>query len=154
MSVSRRLEELGLTLPAPATPVGSYVSARRSGGLLHLSGHLSRRDGSVVTGQVGRDIDVETARALARAVALELVATAAAAAGGVDRLAGVVKLVGFVRSAPGFQQQPAVVNGASDLLVEIFGEAGRHARSAVGVSELPLGAAVEVEAVFALAAGG
>jgi enamine deaminase RidA (YjgF/YER057c/UK114 family) len=150
VTVSRRLAELGITLPPPATPVGSYVPARRSGSLLHLSGHLAKREGRVVTGRVGADVEPETARELARLVALDLVATAAEAAGGVDRLAGVVRLLGLVRSAPGFDQQPAVMNGASDLLLEIFGEAGRHARSAVGVSELPLGAVLEVEAVFEL----
>ncbi len=153
MSLTSRLRDLGLELPPAATPVGSYLPARRSGDLLHVSGHLSRRGGRVATGLVGGDVDVETARALARQTALELVATAAQAAGGPDRLAGVIKVVGFVRSAPGFDQQPAVVNGASDLLVEIFGESGRHARSALGVSELPLGAALEIEAVFAVAEG-
>ncbi len=93
---------------------------------------------------------METGRGLARQVALDLIATAAEAAGGVDALAGVVKLAGFVRSAPGFDQQPAVINGASDLLVEIFGEPGRHARSAIGVSELPMGAVIEIEAIFEL----
>ena len=150
MSVSLRLAELGISLPHPGAPLGSYVPARRMGQLLHLSGHLSKRDGSVVTGRVGAEIDVDTARTLARQVAIDLIATAAAAAGGVDALAGVVKLVGLVRSAPGFDQQPAVINGASDVLVEIFGEPGRHARSAFGVSELPLGAAVEIEAIFEL----
>ncbi len=150
MSASERLAELGLALPPPTTPVGSYVPARRAGNLLHLSGHLAKREGRVVSGRVGGDIELETARELARQVALDLVATAAEAAGGVDRLAGVVRLLGLVRSAPGFDQQPAVMNGASDLLVEIFGEAGRHARSAIGVSELPMGAALEVEAVFEL----
>jgi enamine deaminase RidA (YjgF/YER057c/UK114 family) len=148
---SERLTELGLALPPPTKPVGSYVPARRAGNLLHISGHLAKREGRVVTGRVGGEIELETARELARQVALDLVATAAEAAGGVDRLAGVVKLLGLVRSAPGFDQQPAVMNGASDLLVEVFGEAGRHARSAVGVSELPMGAALEVEAVFELA---
>lgn len=150
MTVSRRLTELGITLPAATVPLGSYVPARRAGDLLHLSGHLAKRGGEVVAGRVGAEIDVETARELARQVALDLVATAAEAAGGVDRLAGVVKLVGLVRSAPGFDRQPAVLNGASDQLVEIFGEEGRHARTAMGVSELPMGAVLEIEAVFAL----
>ena len=148
--VSRRLAQLGIRLPEATAPVGSYVPARRSGDLLYVSGYLSRRDGQVVSGRVGADIDVPAARELAREVALGLVATAAAAVGGVDGLNGVVKLTGMVRSAPGFDQQPAVINGASDCLVEIFGEAGRHARSAIGVSELPLGAAIEIEAIFSL----
>jgi enamine deaminase RidA (YjgF/YER057c/UK114 family) len=151
VSVTQRLAELGITLPRPTAPLGSYVPARRAGGLLHLSGHLAKRDGQVVTGRVGAEVDVESARELARQIALDLVASAAEAAGGPDGLAGVVKLVGLVRSAPGFDQQPAVLNGASDQLVEIFGEAGRHARTAVGVGELPMGAAIEIEAVFALA---
>jgi len=153
MNLSQRLTELRITLPAPGMPAGSYVPARHHGNLLHLSGHIPRREGKVVTGRVGQDMDLETARELARGLALELVASAALAAGGVDRLAGVVKLVVFVRSASGFDQQPAVANGASDQLVELFGEAGRHARSAIGVSELPLGAAVEVEGIFELEGG-
>ena len=151
MTLSQRLLDLGISLPRATVPLGSYVPARRAGDLLHLSGHLAKRDGTVVTGRVGAEIDVEAARLLARQVALDLVATAAEAAGGVDALSGVVKLVGLVRSAPGFDQQPAVINGASDVLVEIFGEPGRHARSAFGVSELPLGAAIEIEAIFELA---
>jgi len=151
VTVSQRLTELGIALPPPTTPIGSYVPARRSGSLLYLSGHLAKKAGNVVTGHVGAEVDLETARELARQVAIDLVATAAGAAGGVDRLSGVVKLLGLVRSAPGFDKQPAVMNGASDLLVEIFGEAGRHARSAIGVSELPMGAALEVEAIFELA---
>jgi enamine deaminase RidA (YjgF/YER057c/UK114 family) len=150
VTVSRRLSELGITLPAATVPLGSYVPARRAGDLLFLSGHLAKRGGEVVTGRAGAEIDVETARELARQVALDLVATAAEAAGGVDRLAGVVKLLGLVRSAPGFDRQPAVLNGASDQLVEIFGAEGRHARTAMGVSELPMGAVLEIEAVFAL----
>ncbi|HYA00865.1 MAG TPA: RidA family protein [Candidatus Binatia bacterium] len=151
MTVSERLAELGISLPPPTTPMGSYVPARRAGDLLYLSGHVAKRDGRVVSGRVGDDIDVETARALARQVALDLVATAAEAVGGVDHLAGVVKVFGLVRSAASFDQQPAVINGASDQLVEIFGEAGRHARSAVGTGELPMGAALEIEAIFAVA---
>ena len=109
MTASRRLAELGISLPGATAPLGSYVPARRAGQLLHLSGHLAKRDGAVVAGRVGAEIDVGTARGLARQVALDLVATAAEAAGGVDALAGVVKLVGLVRSAPGFDQQPAVI---------------------------------------------
>jgi enamine deaminase RidA (YjgF/YER057c/UK114 family) len=150
VTVSQRLADLGIALPPPTAPIASYAAARRSGGLLYVSGHLAKRDGRVVTGRVGADVDVDTARALARQVALDLIATAAEAVGGVDGLAGVVKLLGLVRSAPDFDQQPAVMNGASELLVEIFGDAGRHARSAIGVSELPLRAALEIEAIFEL----
>jgi enamine deaminase RidA (YjgF/YER057c/UK114 family) len=149
--VSERLAALGLTLPPAGAPLASYVPARRSGRLLYLSGHVSRADGRVVAGVVGADIDAAQAQALARAIALDLLATAAAALGSVDDIAGVVRLTGYVRSAPGFEGQPAVINGASELLVDVLGDAGRHARSAVGVSELPLGAAVEIEAIFEIA---
>ena len=145
-ALSERLAALGLSLPPAQPPVASYVSARRHGDLLYLSGHVSRRDGAVARGTIGGDIDAATAAQLARAIALDLLA--AAAMGSVDAVVGVVRLTGYVRSAPGFDGQPAVVNGASDLLVEVLGEAGRHARSAVGVSELPLGAAVEIEAIL------
>jgi enamine deaminase RidA (YjgF/YER057c/UK114 family) len=149
--VSERLAALGLTLPPAGAPLASYVPARRSGRLLYLSGHVSRADGRVVAGVVGADIDAAQAQALARAIALDLVASAAAALGSVDDIAGVVRLTGYVRSAPGFEGQPAVINGASELFVDVIGEAGRHARSAVGVSELPLGAAIEIEAIFEIA---
>ena len=149
--VSERLAALGLILPPVGTPLASYVPARRSGRHLFLSGHVSRESGAVVAGVVGADIDATRAQALSRAVALDLLASAAAALGSVDDIAGVVRLTGYVRSAPGFGAQPAVINGASDLFVDVFGEAGRHARSAVGVSELPLGAAIEIEAIFEVA---
>jgi enamine deaminase RidA (YjgF/YER057c/UK114 family) len=146
--LSERLAALGLTLPQALPPLASYVPARRSGDLLYLSGHVCRADGQVVRGTVGDDIEVAAAAQLARGIALDLLASAAAAMGSIDGVAGVVRVTGFVRSAAGFEGQPAVINGASDLLVELFGESGRHARSAVGVSELPLGAAVEIEAIF------
>jgi enamine deaminase RidA (YjgF/YER057c/UK114 family) len=146
--LSERLSALGLTLPPAQPPVGSYVPARRVGDVLHLSGHVSRADGRVVSGIVGGNVDAESAQRLARAIALDLLASAATALGSVDRIVGVVRITGFVRSAPGFDGQPAVVNGASDLFAQLFGEPGRHARSAIGVSELPLGAAVEIEAIF------
>jgi enamine deaminase RidA (YjgF/YER057c/UK114 family) len=149
--VSDRLAALGLTLPQAQAPLASYLPARRAGDLLYLSGHVSRADGRVVAGVVGDDIDPTTAHGLARATALDLLASAAAALGSVDGVAGVVRITGFVRSAPGFDGQPAVINGASDLFVELFGERGRHARSAIGVNQLPLGAAVEIEAIFEIA---
>lgn len=150
MALSERLAALGLTLPAATAPVGSYVPARVAGDLVLTAGHLGRRDGEVVRGRVGADLTVDAARELAAAVALDLLGSAAAAAGGVDRLGGVVKLTGFIAAEPGFTDHPAVLNGASDLLVEIFGESGRHARSTVGVAGLPAGAALEIEAIFAL----
>ncbi len=146
--LSERLAALGLTLPPPQTPLASYVMARQAGNLLYLSGHVCRADGEVVRGIVGADVDVSRARDLARAVGLDLLATATASLGSMDRIAGVLRITGYVRSAAGFDGQPAVINGASDLFVELFSEAGRHARSAIGVSELPLGAALEIEAIL------
>ena len=115
---------------------------------MYLSGHVSRMNGKVSRGIVGDNIDAPAGAALARSIALDLLASAAATLGSVDQVLGVVRLTGYVRSAPGFGDQPAVINGASDLLVELLGDAGQHARSAVGVTELPLGAAVEIEAIF------
>lgn len=148
-----RLKELGLTLPAVTAPVAAYVPAVCTGGLVWTSGQLPFVDGRLVaTGLVGAEVDPETAHELARVCALAALAAAAEAAGSVDALLSVVKLVGFVASAPGFAGQSAVINGASTFLGEIFGPGG-HARSAVGVAALPLGAPVEVEAVFAVRPG-
>jgi enamine deaminase RidA (YjgF/YER057c/UK114 family) len=147
-ALSERLTALGLSLPSAQPPVASYVPARRHDDLLYLSGHVSRADGAVARGIVGDDVDAAAAAEMARAIALDLLASAAALMGSVDAIVGVVRLTGYVRSAPGFDGQPAVVNGASDLLVDLLGEAGRHARCAIGVSELPLGAAVEIEAIL------
>ena len=152
MSVEGRLAALGISLPTPATPVANYVTARISGDHLYLSGHVGKRDGEVVSGRVGDALSRDDAYALARATAIDMLASVRAALGSLDRVAGVVKVSGFINSAPDFTEQPAVLNGASDLLVEVFGvERGRHARTAVGVAQLPLGAAIEVEAVFAIA---
>lgn len=149
MSVEERLAELGLTLPEVAKPVASYVPGVLEDGWLYVSGQLPLRAGELAyRGKVGADVTTEQGYEAARLCALNILAVARALAGSLDRVRRVVKVVGFVNSAPGFTGQPQVVNGASDLLVQVFGEAGRHARSAVGVSELPLNAAVEVEAVF------
>ena len=151
MSASARLAELGLALPPVAAPVASYVPALRDGDLVHTSGQLPFTDGALpLTGKVGQGdglVDPETARRLARTCALNAIAAAASVAGGVDAIERVVKVVGFVASDPAFTGQPAVVNGASELLQAVFGEAGRHARSAVGVAVLPLDSPVEVEIV-------
>lgn len=150
-SASARLRELGITLPSVAAPAGSYVPARRSGSLVFTAGQVPFVDGTLAaTGKVGAEITLEQAADLARICALNALAAVDALVG-LDAVAGVVKVVGFVASAPGFTGQPGVLNGASDLLAEVFGEAGRHARSAVGVAELPLGAPVEVELVVELA---
>jgi enamine deaminase RidA (YjgF/YER057c/UK114 family) len=150
-SASARLRELGLTLPSVATPAGSYLPARRAGVLVFTAGQIPLVDGKIAaTGKVGAEVTPEEAAGLARICALNGLAAVDALVG-LDAVAGVVKVVGFVASAPGFTGQPGVLNGASDLLAEVFGEAGRHARSAVGVAELPLGAPVEVELVVELA---
>ncbi len=148
MSIDDRLEELGIVIPETTTPVANYVTARQSGNLLFLSGHLGKRDGALVTGRLGEDVDTDAGYDLARSAAVDLLGTVRAALGTLDTVA-VVKLTGFVQSGPAFTGQPAVVNGASDLLVAVFGhERGLHARSAIGVAQLPLGAAVEIEAIF------
>ena len=148
MSVDARLAELGIVIPETTVPVANYVTARRMGDQLFVSGHLGKHDGTVVTGSVGDGVDTDTAYALARSAAIDLLGTARAALGTLDTVA-VVKLTGFVHSASTFTEQSAVINGASDLLVAVLGpERGRHARSAIGVAQLPLGAAVELEAIF------
>ena len=148
-----RLAELGIELPPVAAPVASYVPALRVGEQVWTSGQLPLVDGTLpATGKVGADLDAEEATRLARQCALNALAAVDDLVG-IDRVARVVKLVGFVSSAPDFTAQPAVVNGASDLIGEIFGEAGAHARSAVGVAVLPLDAPVELELVVELAPG-
>ncbi|BBL78710.1 LysR family transcriptional regulator [Rubrobacter xylanophilus] len=146
-----RLEELGYELPDVPSPAGSYVPAMRSGDLVFTAGQVPFRGGELAfTGKVGEAVNLEEARKAARICALNALAAAAEAAGGLQNIARIVKVVGFVASAPGFNQQPQVIDGASDLLGELFGEAGLHARSAVGVAELPLDAPVEVELVVEL----
>ena len=143
-----RLAELGLTLPPVAAPVAAYVPAVRTGDLVWTSGQLPFVDGALpLTGKVGAEVDAARAQDLARVCALNALAAIAAAVGDLDAVRRVVKVVGFVASAPAFFGQPGVVNGASELLAAVFGDAGRHARSAVGVAALPLDAPVEVEVV-------
>lgn len=145
-----RLRELGLTLPSVATPAGAYVPARRAGSLVFTAGQLPLVDGALrATGKVGAEVSPDDAHELARLCALNGLAAVDGLVG-LDAVAGVVKVVGFVASAPGFTGQPGVINGASELLGAVFGEAGRHARSAVGVAELPMGSPVEVELVVEL----
>jgi enamine deaminase RidA (YjgF/YER057c/UK114 family) len=147
---SERLAELGMTLPPVPTPGGAYIPARRTGSLVFTAGQVPFVDGKpAALGKVGAEIDVEEGYRLARICALNALAAVDALVG-IDAVAGVVKVVGFVASAPGFTAQPAVINGASDVLGEVFGDAGKHARSAVGVAELPLGVPVEVELVVEL----
>jgi enamine deaminase RidA (YjgF/YER057c/UK114 family) len=152
MTVDQRLAELNIQLPAPAAPVAAYVPAVEQNGLLHISGQLPfRADGSLITGRLGLDYDVEHGREAAERCGIMLLAQIRAALGGdLDRVERIVKLGVFVASDVHFTDQPKVANGASELMVAIFGDAGRHARSAVGVAVLPLGAAVEVDAIVAI----
>lgn len=150
MSIEVRLSQLGIILPQAAAPVASYVPVVTLGKLAHVSGQLPFIDGKLVTGRLGEDVELELGIRAARACGLMILAQLKAALGSLDRVERIVKLGGFVNSTAGFIDQPKVVNGASDLMVDVFGEAGKHARSAVGVPVLPLGAAVEVDAVVAI----
>jgi enamine deaminase RidA (YjgF/YER057c/UK114 family) len=144
-----RLAGNGITLPAVTAPVANYVPAVISGNTLYISGQLPVLDGVMTKGHLGKDVTIEQGYAAARVCALNIIAQARAALGGdLDRVRRCVKISGFVASVPEFTDHPKVINGASDLIVAAFGEAGKHARAAVGVAALPLGAAVEVEAVF------
>ena len=149
-TISARLTELGLTLPEPAAPVASYVPAVEANGLLHISGQLPFEDGQLMTGRLGEDRALDYGQQAARRCGIMLLAQIRAALGSLDRVERVVKLGVFVSSAASFTDQPKVANGASELMEQVFGEAGRHARSAVGVPVLPLGAAVEIDAVIAV----
>jgi len=149
--VEERLAAAGITLPQPVAPVANYVPFVQAGSLVHISGQVSLDASGGIRGIVGEDVDMETAKGAARLCGVNLIAQMRAAAGGdLDRIARVVKLGGFVQAGPGFFEIPQVVNGASDLMVEAFGDAGRHARSAVGVYRLPMNFAVEVDAVVEL----
>lgn len=151
MDIAAKLAELGLDLPTPAAPVAAYVPVVEQGGLLHVSGQLPFRDGQLITGRLGADMDEASGYDAARRCALMIVAQVGKAVDGDwSRVERIVKLGVFVNSDPGFTQQPKVANGASELMESLFGEAGRHARSAVGVPVLPLGAAVEVDAIVAV----
>ncbi|NMN07333.1 MULTISPECIES: RidA family protein [unclassified Novosphingobium] len=152
VSIDARLAELGLELPQAAAPVAAYVPTVLAGGLLHVSGQLPFIEGKLVTGRLGEDVSLEQGAAAAKACALMLLAQAKAALGSLDRIEQVVKLGAFINSTGDFTDQPKVANGASELMQAVFGDAGRHARSAVGVPVLPLGAAVEIDAVFAVRA--
>ncbi len=146
--IEERLEALGLQLPPPPSPVAAYVSTVRTGDLVFVSGHGPMRDGRFTgIGKLGRDLDIEAGYQAARLVMLNCLASVKAEIGDLDKITRIVKVLGMVNSAPGFEEQPAVINGASDLLIEILGDRGRHARSAVGMAELPFGISVEIEMV-------
>lgn len=147
MSTDARLTELGITLPAAAAPVAAYVPAVEANGMLHISGQIALAPDGLMTGRLGEDRDLAYGVAAARVCGLNLIAQMKAALGSLDRVERIVKLGAFIASAPTFTDQPKVANGASELMVEVFGEAGKHARSAVGVPVLPLGAVVEIDAI-------
>ncbi len=150
-----RLKELGYELPSVPNPAGSYVPATSTGSLLFTAGQLPFEEGQLqYTGKVDKDVSVEEAKEAARLCALNALAAVEAEAGSLENVRRVVKVTGYVASATGFNRQPEVINGASDFLGEVFGERGAHARSAVGVAELPLDAPVEVELIVELATGG
>ena len=151
MSIDARLSKLNITLPAAPAPAANYVPAVQSGNLLFVSGQIPAAPEGLIRGRLGADMDVAAGAQAARACGLALLAQARAALGSLDRVARVVKLTGFVASTPDFTDQPEVVNGCSDLRVEVFGDKGRHARAAVSAPALPRGVAVEVEAVFEIA---
>ena len=147
MSVYDKLQSLGITLPAVAAPAAAYLPFVQSGKLLFLSGHISKLDGKVLAGQLGRGLSTAQGREAARSVAIDLLGTLHAACGDLGRVRRVVKLLGLVNSAPDYTEHHLVINGASELLGEVFGSAGQHARSAFGVAQLPMGAAVEIELI-------
>ena len=152
MTVEAKLAEMGLALPQPAAPVAAYVPVVIAGGLAHVSGQVSMKDGALIKGRLGEDVDLEAGIAAAQACGLMIVAQLKAALGDLGRVERIVKLGAFVNSTADFTDQPKVANGASELMVALFGEAGRHARSAVGVPVLPLGVAVEIDAIVAVRA--
>ena len=150
MSIDARLEELGIVLPTAAAPVASYVPVVIHGDFAFVSGQVSFVDGVLFKGRLGENVSLEDGMIAARGCGLMILAQLKGALGSLDRVDRVVKLGGFVNSTPDFTDQPKVVNGASDLMLEVFGDAGKHARAAVGVPSLPLGVAVEVDAVVAI----
>lgn len=154
MSAEKRLKELGLELPKAASAIGLYVPATRHKRLIFTSGQLPMKDGKLMAaGKVGSDVTVEQARSAAAQAAMNALAAAAGLAGSINNITAVVRLNVFVNSAPGFTDQAAVANGASDLLIKIFGEAGRHTRCTIGVAELPLNAALELDMILEAAQG-
>jgi len=149
MSIASRLAELGVTLPDAPAPAANYVPFVRVGDIVYVSGQISNGPDGLITGKLGADMDVAAGAAAARTCAISLLAQVRAACGGdIDKMVRVIKLTGFVNSTAEFTEQPKVINGASDFLVEALGDAGRHSRSAVSAASLPLGVAVEIEGIF------
>ena len=148
MKIEMKIKEMGLELPAAGTPVANYVPAVRTGNLVFLSGHgPGRYDGTLIKGKVGADLNVDEGYDASRQVALVLLASLKAEIGDLDKVRRIVKLLGMVNCTPDFVDQPKVINGASDLLVDVFGDKGKHARSAVGVNALPMNISVEIEMI-------
>jgi len=146
--IERRLAELGIELPPVSAPVANYLGCKRVGDMLHVGGHGPVSKSGVIRGKVGKDVDLARGREAARATALSMLATVQAELGTLDRVRQVVKVFGMVNCAPGFNQTPAVIDGCSDVLVEVFGDLGRHTRSAVGMVELPFDRGVEIEMIL------
>ena len=151
MSIYAKLTQLGITLPPVATPAAAYVPFVRTGNLVFLSGHIAKKDGKVWVGQLGKNITTDEGKAAARAVAIELMGTLHAAVGDLNHVTRIVKLMSLVNSSGDYTEQHLVTNGASELLGDVFGDKGAHARSAFGVAQIPLGACVEIELIAEVA---
>ena len=151
MSIQDRLTTLGITLPPVAIPAASYLPFTRTGNLIFLSGHIAKKDGQVWVGQLGKTMTTSEGQQAARAVAIDLMGTLQVAAGGLDKVVRIVKVMSLVNSTPDFTEHHLVTNGCSELIAEVFGEPGRHARSAFGVAQIPLGACVEIELIAEVA---
>jgi enamine deaminase RidA (YjgF/YER057c/UK114 family) len=147
MSVNDKLKELGITLPPVGTPAAAYVPYVRTGNLVFLSGHIAKKEGKAWVGQLGKTMNTEDGKAAARAIAIDLMGTLNAAVGGLDKVKRIVKLMGLVNSTREFTEQHLVINGASELFAQVFGDKGAHARSAFGVAQIPQGACVEIELI-------
>ena len=147
MSIAQKLQELNITLPPVATPAAAYVPFVRTGSLVFLSGHIARKDGKPWVGQLGKDMDTAQGQAAARAIAIDLLGTLQAAIGDLQKVRRIVKVMSLVNSTATFTEQHLVTNGCSELLAQIFGDRGAHARSAFGVAQIPMGACVEIELI-------
>ena len=151
MSVYDKLQDLGITLPAVATPAAAYVPFVRTGNLVFLSGHIAKKDGKAWVGQLGKNMSTDEGKHAARAIAVDLLGTLHAAVGDLNKVKRIVKLMSLVNSTPEFTEQHLVTNGASELLAQVFGDKGKHARSAFGVAQIPMGACVEIELIAEVA---
>jgi len=151
MSIAQRLQQLGITLPTAGAPAAAYVMAAQTGNLVFVSGHIAKKDGKPWVGQLGKNLTTEEGKTAARAIAIDLLATLQTHLGDLARVKRIVKVMSLVNSTGDYTEQHLVTNGCSELLVEVFGEAGKHARSAFGVAQIPLGACVEIELIAEVA---